>query len=271
MTDFTEIPLTPVQLSIIVPTEFTYEPLNYATEAPMAWMTQPEYTACNCGHPIMDCQCPPTPLGSITAPPYVTRQYEFPAAPYAAEASAEFGSVILTHGEITRVKVSSFRSLQNTIQLEEKLHGMRLLPASAVGSVHTIGVVCDKCRFPVDRCDCTCPEKVTCEKCLSYKCECKLLVEKFGHCAECMCPPETCACIFPLCDTCHYSRPYCECRPACKGCSFHPHYCECPEEPCVKCKKEVAACDCINYDDRDTAREEYDDEQFEEEHNRRHG
>lgn len=134
-----------------------------------------------------------------------------------------------------------------------------LTSLDTVESVHTIGVSCKKCQFPVDKCDCvyldslctdcvlpmnicmcniicnacgvhpqdcTCPEEMPCEKCRSYKCECKLLVEKFGHCPICMNPPEYCS---------------------------------------EKCKKQDV------YNNRDNAKEEYDDEYFEKEQNKRHG
>lgn len=281
-TEFTEISLVSeeypvVSLTLTIPPIEPSEP-SYETEAPMGWQTHPEYTICSCGATVKDCVCPPTPLGSITAPPYVTRLYEFPHAPY-ADFTAEFGSVALTHGDMTRVAVSSFQSLQAALQLE------------AAGR---IGVSCHKCKFPVDNChcafidslctdcilpmeacvcnmicnicgvhpqDCECPEEVPCEKCLSPlgSCQCQILVEKYGHCADCICPKETCACIFPLCEDCRYSRPYCTCRPACKGCKFHPNYCECP-------------CTCENgHDDSDDTEEEHAHQQYHEERFDRYG
>jgi hypothetical protein len=47
-----------LSLSISLPVDLdTDTDTELDTHAPMAWMTQPEYTACSCGHPVKDCVC----------------------------------------------------------------------------------------------------------------------------------------------------------------------------------------------------------------------
>jgi len=308
-----------LSLSISLPVD-TDTDTEMDTHAPMAWMTQPEYTACSCGHPVKNCVCP-TPI------PYVARIYEFPTfSPfeshvalesgaaaalatalesakalesanafangdfYSPEVEAEagiafnawaeqavkqttdkecpncglfqcscvfdeydsmyprnycysckgdcttcdcqdFAQSLLTHSSTASQSVSSFHALQKAYE------SMGLVPATgwaadfdaAASATGVTDKVCDNCHYNI------------------MACECEYLQKLYG---ECFHPKETCDCIFPLCEDCRNSRPYCLCHPPCTGCNFHPHYCECHETGlCEQCNGNEAECTC--YEDRE--------------------
>ena len=233
------------------------------THAPMAWMTQPEYTACSCGYPVKDCVCP-------TPSPYVTRIYEFPSPKTFQSWEAFYASTeFLAVEEAAGVFMNECKDKLNTADKECPNCG--LFQCSCVFDDYESMYprnYCYSCKGDCTQCGCkdfaqvllshssTASHSVSsfhalqkayesmgllpatgwdamyaqrigvpCDKCQFPvdACECEYLA---SLCTDCVRPTEMCDCI-PLCQDCRFLRPHCICHPPCSGCTLHPQYCEC--------------------------------------------